>query len=223
MSETVSFLGGAAIAGVAALLLLRGGIESERPNIPAPQPSPAPSVVMPAPASASVVASPSPASNSTDQQNEAQKNELNSLKLQADQQKLELEKLKYHIQLQQSQIQALNTQAKTNTVNVPTVDAAGNPIAPSPHQVATSRETTLNPILTGMLWATGGAVFCLMGGTLLLILFAAFSRQRPRSVQTRRAPYPIDSYERMFHRDRYALPLAETQPMRRVRQPDYDD
>jgi hypothetical protein len=219
MSETVSFLGGAAIAGLAALLFLRGGGIPGYSIPPIPQPSPV--VSTPSPTPVVVVASPSP-DPQNEAQKEAQKNELNNFRVQIEQQKLEIEKLRYYIQQQQGQIQTLALQAKPTPPAVQPVDAAGNPLGKPPQASAASQQDALSPVLTGLLWATGGAGLCLVGGTLLLGIFSNFSRQQSQGGRFRTVPYPMDDYERMYRR-RYALPMSDEQPMRRVKQIDYED
>ncbi len=219
MSETVSFLGGAAIAGLAALFLLKGGGLSSPPQIPSlTQPLTAP-VSLPAAPPASAPATSTPAINPD--RGDALKNEIDSFKVQAERQKLEIDQLKYANQQLQGQVQILATQAKAGAA-VAQVDAAGNPVGA---RTIAAHPADQNPMLTGMIWATGGIVVCLTGGGMLVLMVSALSRQQPRRTRDQGIIYPIDPYPpRMPYRRRYLLPADEQSPipMRRVRQIDYE-
>ena len=223
MSETVSFLGGAAIAGLAALLLLRGGglaspsplSSSTQSPLPVPVALPGPPTVLP---TVPVAPAPAPAVNSD--RSDVLKNELDSFKVQAERQKLEIDQLKYANQQLQGQVQVLATQAKAG-IGLAQVDAAGNPVGSR----ALSHPGDQNPMFTGMLWATGGILLCLTGGGVLVLMVSALSSQRPRRVRDQGLVYPIDAYPpRLAYRRRYALPPDEQTPisMRQVRQVDYE-
>jgi hypothetical protein len=219
MSETVSFLGGAAIAGLAALFLLRGGgLANSLPISSLTQPPIAP-VAVPTPVSAPAPAAPSPAASPD--RSDALKNELDSFKVQAERQKLEIDQLKYANQQLQGQVQLLATQSKAGIANAP-VDAAGNPVLP---RAIAGNPADPNPMFTGMVWAAGGIVLCLTGGTMLVVMISALSRQQPRGMRGQGVIYPLDAYApRMPYRRRYALPPEEQMPMpmQRVRQVDYE-
>lgn len=218
MSETVSFLGGAAIAGVATVVLLRG-IGPGYPVVPPAQPSSVPSVATPstaptaaaAPVAAPVAPAPvapaaSPAPCSAAPLDEARKNDLDAMKLHFDQQKLELEKLKYQLQKQDGLIQSMATQAK-NTPISPSIDSAGNPLASTPPAIPipTTTNQATNPLFSGLLWATAGIVLSLVGGTFLLGIFAMFSRQPPRHRMPPPYPYAQEG-DRPTYRKRYPQP-----------------
>jgi hypothetical protein len=221
MSETVSFLGGAAIAGLAALFLLRGGgLANSLPISSLTQPPSVGPIAVPTPAAAPAPVAPSPSPDRSD----ALKNELDGFKVQAERQKLEIDQLKYANQQLQGQVQLLATQAKAGAV-VQGVDAAGNPLPAGARAIAPPQQDA-NPVFTGMMWATGGVVLCLTGGSMLVLMISALSRQQPRTAMRGQGlVYPIDAYPpRVTYRRRYALPPEEQLPipMQRVRQVDYE-
>lgn len=223
MSETVSFLGGAAIAGLAAIVLVRGTGPSYS-NPPAPQVSPAPTVAPsppPAPVPSPVATSPLPCATASPQ-DEARKNEVDTLKLQAEQQKLEIEKLKLQIQKQDGLIQTVTTQARSG-VSQPGVDPSQGALATSnqPLPIApASQNEMMNPVLTGMLWVAGGLASCLIGGGLILGVLAMFARQQPRRIPPVYY-YPVES-ERSTQRTRYVEPIREQPLPKRARHKTYD-
>jgi hypothetical protein len=231
MNEIVSFIGGVAISGLAALFLLRGGglATSSAPIAPLPQPSSIAPV--PAPIPAPVPVAPSPSLSPSPDRSDALKNELDSFKVQAERQKLEIDQLKYAQQQLQGQVQLLATQAKAGIAATQTVDAAGNPVSAVPRGgVPVPQEThaiqqEANPIFTGAMWAVGGVLLCLTGGNILVLIISALSRQQSRGMRGKRMMEPMDGYPSMPYRKRYVLPREEQMPipMERVRQVDYEE
>lgn len=231
MSETVSFLGGAAIAGVATVVLLRG-IGPGYPIVPPAQPSSVPSVATPsqstapnvaaAPVATAPVAAASPAPCSAVPLDDTRKNDLEAIKLHFDQQKLELEKLKYQLQRQDGLIQSMATQAKSGGAQ-PSVDSAGNPLVPAsqPIPVPTTTNQAMNPFFNGLLWATAGVVLSLVGGTFLLGIFAMFSRQQPRHRMPPAYPYSQEG-DRPSYRRRHAPSPGEQAPSRQAKYGTYE-
>ncbi len=229
MSETVSFLGGAVISGLAALFLLRGGGLANSSPVSPPQLPPVAPVVAPVavPTPAPAPVAPSPAASPD--RNDAIKNELDSFKVQAERQKFEIDQLKYAHQQLQGQVQVLATQAKAGIAPAQPVDAAGNPASAGPRGIApiAAAQQDANPIFTGVMWAMGGVLLCLTGGNILVLIISALARQQPRGMRGKRIVYPMDAYPapRMTYRKRYALPREEQMPIpvERVRQVDYDE
>jgi hypothetical protein len=149
---------------------------------------------------------------------------LDSFKVQAERQKLEIDQLKYANQQLQGQVQLLATQAKAGIAAQP-VDVAGNPIPAGARAIAPAQQDS-NPLFTGMVWATGGVLLCLTGGSMLVLMISALSRQQPRGgMRGQGIVYPIEAYPpRVTYRRRYALPPEDPMPvpMQRVRQVDYE-
>lgn len=168
MSETTSFLGGAAFAGLAALVLLKGGITVGAPNVSNSQALPIPTV------SPSVVAQPT-ASPSPELEDGASIEDVDQLKTLVEQQKTDIEKLRTQVQDQKVAIDTLTTQLK---VNSPAMNASAQVLAED--QIA-------NPLLTGLLWAIGGVVLALGGGLALVGMFVLVARQ-----QTSRSPHTVE-------------------------------
>jgi hypothetical protein len=221
MSETVSFLGGAAIAGLAALFLLRGGgLANSLPISSLTQPPSLAPAAAPAPA-APTPAAPTPAPSPD--RSDALKNELDSFKVQAERQKLEIDQLKYANQQLQGQVQLLATQTKAGMAATQALSGAGNTLPAGQRAIAPQQDA--NSMFTGVMWATGGVLLCLTGGGMLVLMISALSRQQPRGMRGQGIVYPIDAYPpRVAYRRRYALPPEEHMPipMQRVRQIDYE-
>lgn len=206
MSDTTSFLGGAAFAGLAALLVMKGGISIGAPTLgtsqplapavnspvavapqPAPAPAPVPSpVVCPTPSP-----TPSVDAGTTEQ-----------LKSQTQQ----LETLKAQLQNQQTLIENLTTQIKSTPPAV----------VPSPSSLTTAE--LANPILTGLLWALGGVVLTLGGGVILVGMFVLVARQQSprnsRTVEVIHTPPEMPPY--LATRRRPQLPASRRVVTRRV-------
>lgn len=185
MSETTTFLGGAAIAGMAVLVFLRGGVNSPQTsalaplNPPAPISAPATVPVLPPPLTVTPLPTPAvPAQNSYyEQQNQAQKQAFAQLQTAVEQQKAETNKIKDYIRRQQLELEMLKAQAK-----------ATNQPQPSPTsslQATTTAKPELpsNPLILGMLWALGGVVLSFGGALVLITMFAWFARQQQRSAR----------------------------------------
>ena len=165
MSETTSFLGGAALAGLAAVILLRGGITTNSPatsptqplpNYPYPNVSPSPLNSLP----------PATTGTPTASDLEKQRLETEQLKALVEQQRVQTDQLKTQIQSQQALIDTLTAQNKASTLASPRPAAGGG-----------SSDQT-NPILTGLLWALGGMILAFGGGIALVGMFVLFAKQQ---------------------------------------------
>ncbi len=182
MSETTSFLGGAALAGLAAVTLLKGGVNATAPGFTSPQNfqiQPYPTATLPSVGVVPTTAAP------TVYDLEKQRVETEQLKAQFEQQRLQTEQLKAQIQSQQTLIETLNAQNKNNGV-MPVPGKA-------PHeQSLNSDQTSSSPMMTGILWALGGMLLAFGGGLALVGIFVLFSRQqRPsRTIEVIHDEYP---------------------------------
>lgn len=197
MSETTSFLGGAAIAGLAVLLLSRGGAG---PTSLAPQPLPSPSITAYAPPP--TLLAPSPPAYSADY-DDARRAEVEQMKVLLEQQKTETEKLKEQIQKQQAVIETLTTQR----------EVAGQWQNNRSPESAALAEQNSNPVLTGLLWALAGVVLSLGGGIVLVGMFVLLSRQNHNS-RTVEVIHPVDDFQSYLDPGRRYI---QSLPPRRVR------
>ncbi|MCY7321313.1 MAG: DUF3450 domain-containing protein [Phormidesmis sp. CAN_BIN36] len=180
MSETTSFLGGAALAGLAAVTLLKGGVSATAPSFTSPQipVQPYPTATMPSLGVPSTTAAP------TVYDLEKQRVETEQLKAQFEQQRVQTEQLKAQIQSQQTLIETLNAQSKNNGVaSISTKALQGQPL---------NSEQASNPMMTGILWALGGMLLAFGGGLALVGVFVLFARQqRPsRTIEVIHDEYP---------------------------------
>jgi hypothetical protein len=219
MSDTTAFVGGAALAGLAALIFLKGGITIGAPNLSVPQSlpniqsmplPPAPTSVTTLPSPPSVTSSPAPVYS------EKYIAETAELKEQMIQQRSQTEQLKNQLQSQQALIDALTAQSKVNALSNP-------PIAPySPRYgngLPTMADQTNNPMVSGLMWALGGMILTFGGGIALVGMFVLFSKnQRPnRTIEVVHEDYP--SYLPMRRRSQM-LPPRRT--LRRVNAEEID-
>lgn len=199
MSDTTAFLGGAAVAGLAALVLLRGGVNAGSPMV-ATVPQPLPTVPLPSPL-LSPVATASPVTGS-DQQNDVQKFAIDQLTKAVEQQRTESEKLREQVQRQQSVIDALATQARLTSSN----------FQPRPATPSVPPAEQPNSMLNSMMWALGGVALSLGGGIVLVGMFVTLSKQQGRNARSVEIVQPLEDYTYISPDRRY----VQTLPPRRV-------
>jgi hypothetical protein len=187
MSDTTSFLGGAALAGLAALVVLKGGISLGTPSATMP-----PTFSMPqvpgftgsAPVTMPLTPLPNPmgAVPSSDHNGyEAAKYEIKF-----EQMRSQLEQQQQKINAQQAMLDSLAAQSKINQ------------LAPVPqvpqivHPYGNSLDASSNSVMSGLPWALGGVLLTFGGGIALVGMFTLFSRQqRPnRTVEYFQEDYP---------------------------------
>ncbi|NDJ17323.1 SNF7 family protein [Myxacorys almedinensis] len=211
MSDTTSFLGGAAIAGLAAIVLLRGGVSANSPSLPSSQPL-APvqpySTIPPYPVSPGMY--PPGAMGSPVPDYEKQRLETDQLRSQVEQQRTQIDQLKAQAQSQQAFIDTLTAQNKTNGGSALPARATPTPtLNPEPS----------NPVINGLMWALGGMILTFGGGIALVSIFVLFARQqRPsRTIEVFHEDYPTYLTAR---RRSQALPTRRT--IRRVEAEDLD-
>ncbi|MFM2429339.1 MAG: hypothetical protein RLZZ511_552 [Cyanobacteriota bacterium] len=220
MSDTTSFLGGAALAGLAAMIVLRGGINFGAPTMSSPNGS-----LLPVPPSlptmngstqnfsmpGTALPSPSPMpaiANGTDRTYEDAK-----IRLEVDQLKNQIEQQQQQIRSQQGLIDNLTLQAKANNLTPP------SPMAPLPSQYANSQRNDDAGAIAGLPWALGGVLLTFGGGIALVGMMSMFAKQNNRSVRT--VEYVQDDYPpayMMARRRAQALP-----PRRTIRRVDLED
>ncbi len=181
MSDTTSFLGGAALAGLAAIILLKGGVSANTPGLMSPQPLP----VQPYPTATMPTYGVAPTAAPTTYDLEKQRLETDQLKAQVEQQRTQTEQLKAQIQSQQTLIETLTAQTKNAGV-MPI------PARPPQGQLQSTDSSNNNPVMTGILWALGGMLLAFGGGIALVGIFVLFARQqRPsRTIEVIHDDYP---------------------------------
>lgn len=172
MSETTSFLGGAALAGLAAVILLRGGVGSTNAPILAPS-QPLPNYgysVQPGMPTPTV-----PPTTGTDV--DKQRIETEQLKALVEQQRVQTEQLKTQLQSQQALIETLNAQNKAA-------------LSAPPKPVNQGIDNT--PVFSNLLWMLGGVILTFGGGIALVGMFVLFAKQqRPsRTIEVVHDEYP---------------------------------
>jgi hypothetical protein len=200
MSDTTAFLGGAAVAGLAALVLLRGGVNAGSPMV-ATVPQPLPAVPLPSPLLSPAVTA-SPVAGSDQQNNDVQKFAIDQLTKAVEQQRTESEKLREQVQRQQSVIDALATQARLTSSNFqPRPATPSAPLAEQP-----------NSMVNSMMWALGGVALSLGGGIVLVGMFVTLSKQQGRSARSVEIVQPLEDYTYISPDRRY----IQTLPPRRV-------
>jgi hypothetical protein len=212
MSDTTSFLGGAALAGLAAMIVLRGGINLSTPglnNNPAllPMPPSLPQSGMMPSVSNTPLPSPMPTMAAVPT-NERSIYEDAKMRLELDQMKSQIEQQQSQIRSQQSLIDSLNLQSR----------AAGiNPVVPQTiPQISNNADQSLASSLP---WALGGVLLTFGGGLALVGMFSMLARQnRPvRSVE-----YVHDDYPAYLPQRRRVQVLPPRRSVRRVELEDDD-
>jgi hypothetical protein len=190
MSDTKSFLGGAALAGLAALVVLKGGISLGSPSATMP-----PTFSMPqvpgftgsAPVTMPLTPFPNPGSTSLT----ADKNEYEAAKhqIKLEQLQAQLEQQQQKINGQQAMIEALTAQAKVSQQLAPLPTPQVPQIV---HPYGSGVESSSNSVMSGLPWALGGVLLTFGGGIALVGMFTLFSRQqRPnRTVEYFQEDYP---------------------------------
>jgi hypothetical protein len=213
MSDTTSFLGGAALAGLAAMIVLRGGINFGSPTLSSPNGNLLPMPPMMPPTNGSVQSfaapnaafpSPSPVAmlppNTNDRTYEDAK-----MRLEVDQLKTQIEQQQTQIRSQQTLIDNLSLQAKTNSLAAP-VPQLQPAIANNPRNDDQS-------VVSGLPWALGGVLLTFGGGIALVGMMSMFAKQN-RPVRT--VEYVHDEYPAYLSARRRAQALPPRRALRRV-------
>ncbi len=193
MSDTTAFVGGAALAGLAALIVLKGGITIGSPNLSPAQSLPSFSAVPLAtqPATVGVLPAPTMATPSPVSAHDLEKQQLvtEQLKAQIEQQRTQTDQLKNQLQSQQALIDALTAQNKVNPAIQTQSPPYGNRYATGLEAV--DRQTS-SSMVAGLMWALGGMILTFGGGIALVGMFVLFSKnQRPnRTIEVIHEDYP---------------------------------
>ena len=171
MSDSMAFLAGAAFTGVAALVLLKGGLNldpSYFSNSALPPPPPSQT-------SASTPLPPPPATPAVTACNPDQRLDVERLKDRLEEQRNDMAQLKDIMQSQHRQIEALTAQLKENALSVKSNPAP----APAPPQ------QPANQMVLGIVWALAGMVLTIIVGIIVAAVFVLIWQQQrsPRTVQ----------------------------------------
>ena len=204
MSDTTSFLGGAALAGLAALVVMRGGLTIGSPSMPQAQSFQLPQLSLGQgiinPATGQLLPSipgPSPVAGIGRTPYEDAK-----LSVQVEALKAQLEQLQGQMRSQQTVVDTMTTQLRTGMVTpqaIPTV--VPQPVQP----IASVSDQAATNLIAGLPWALGGMVLTFGGGIALVGMFVLLSRQnRGRTIEVVHDDYPA------------YLPNVQTPSRRRV-------
>ncbi len=188
MSDSMAFLTGAALAGVAALFVLKGGDNTGAMQLPTARSLPIPQTnTNPYDTSNPYLTRPplqTPASPGSDMFGQQQ---LNPEQVTAvlERQTDEIEQLKAQLQNQQLLIDNLTAQADINTL--PSQIGAPPAVAPAFEQ----KQEKENVILPGLVWGLGGMAVTVSGGIVVISALALLSKQQrpPRTTYVVQNPY----------------------------------
>jgi hypothetical protein len=213
MSDTTSFLGGAALAGLAAMIVLRGGINFGSPTLSSPNGNLLPMPPMMPPTNGSVQSfaapnaafpSPSPVAmlppNTSDRTYEDAK-----IRLEVDQLKNQIEQQQTQIRSQQTLIDNLSLQSKTNSLAAPVPQ-----LQPA---IANGSRNDDQSVVSGLPWALGGVLLTFGGGIALVGMMSMLAKQN-RPVRT--VEYVHDEYPAYLSARRRAQALPPRRALRRV-------
>jgi hypothetical protein len=204
MSDTTSFLGGAALAGLAALVVMRGGLTIGSPSmIPQqsfqlPQLSLGQGTINPATGQLLPnVPTPSPVAVGRTPYEDAK------LSVQMEALKAQVEQLQNQVRSQQTVVDTVTAQLRTGSLNPqPVQTTLPQPVQPM-HTASDQAATTM---ISGLPWALGGMVLTFGGGIALVGMFVLLSRQNRsgRTIEVIHDEYPA------------YLPNVQTASRRRV-------
>jgi hypothetical protein len=227
VSDTTSFLGGAALAGLAALIVLRGGVNfgsatpgQSSPLLPMP-PMAIPGMstgmgtTMPTTGTGLILPTPGPVIATAPTSNGEKTYEDAKQRIELDQIKSQLEQQQSQIRSQQALIDALTAQNRTaglNPVNA-VVPAMVPQMQNSPMQ--NGHDASL---VSGLPWALGGVLLTFGGGIAVVGMFSMLSRQNGRPNRT--VEYIHDDYPAYLPQRRRVQSLP---PRRTVRRVDLED
>jgi TolA-binding protein len=215
MSESMAFIGGVAVAGLAALLLLKGSGSSMQPNYTVTPQLPAvvaqPQTIMPPTSTypGQMYPNPTPVSPNTEE-----------LRVQIERQKAQLEilqtenvQLKQQNQQLQLQVQNYSNQAQWNAQQQSQHAAAQQAALQQPQDPWWS---------SGIVWAVGGMAITVGGGIVVAGINALFS-QKPRPTRTVQVIHPYNGPTPPLAPVRRPEFLPTRNEARRIETTEYDD
>jgi hypothetical protein len=211
MSDTTSFLGGAALAGLAAMLVLRGGINFGSPTLSSPNGNLLPIPPMMPPTNGSVqsfaapnAAFPTPSPVAMMPPTSDRTYEDAKMRLEMDQLKNQIEQQQTQIRSQQTLIDNLSLQTKANNLTPP---------VPVPQLQMPNPRQEDQSVVSGLPWALGGVLLTFGGGIALVGMMSMFAKQN-RPVRT--VEYVHDEYPAYLSARRRAQALPPRRALRRV-------
>ena len=217
MSESMAFIGGVAVAGLAALLLLKGAGGNPVQNFSSASPQAQQPVVAPPaipPAMQYSYPPQYPPSSSGSFANEQMRSDMERMKLQMENMQREKDQLRNRNEQLQTQIHS-NYQAQLKNLNPQNIQ--------NTPQQAVLPPATENPWWSsGILWAVGGMALTVGGGVVVAGVSALFS-QKPRSTRTVQVIHPYNSPNPTLAPVRRAEFLPPRPEQRRAEVPEYDD
>ncbi|NEO97333.1 MAG: hypothetical protein F6K58_01165 [Symploca sp. SIO2E9] len=189
MSDTMSFLTGAAFAGVAVLFMIKGGDNLSATNLPSTQPLPvSPNNPYETPYNPYLTPPPTSttASPNLNSPNYQQQLELAQIQPMLEQQRTEIEQLKVQMQNQQLLIDSLTSQVDAKSL--PSWENPESAIANSAQPEVQQQD---NKLVSGIIWALGGIAITMSGGVVVLGALALLLRQQrpPRTTYVVQNPY----------------------------------
>ncbi|MER3495052.1 MAG: heterocyst differentiation related protein [Mastigocladus sp. ERB_26_2] len=209
MSESMAFIGGVAVAGLAAILLLKGtGTSLQQPNIAIPQISNLVPQQQPyyAPPNYAPFPQPSPVSPNTDERVAIERAKMENEKLKQENEQLKIQIQQIQAQAQQAQQAAFSFQQQLQSQN-----------AAQLQQQQSQNRWWSSPIV----WAVGGMSLTIGGGIVVAGVLSLFSpKQRPRTVQVIHPYNGSTPPLAPVRRTEFLPPRTEA---RRVDMPEYDD
>lgn len=192
MSDTTSFLGGAALAGLAALVVMRGGLTIGSPSMPSQQSFQLPQLslgqgnINPATGQPLPV-SPTPAVPAVPGRSPYEDAKLD---VKVESLKAQVEQLQLQVRSQQTVMDTMTTQMRTGTL---APQAAPPSVVPQPTLPTISpSDQAATSMLSGLPWALGGMMLTFGGGIALVGMFVLLSRQNRsgRTIEVIHDDYP---------------------------------
>ncbi len=194
MSDTTSFLGGAALAGLAALVVMRGGLTIGSPSMPPQQSFQLPQLSLGQgttainPATGQPLPSlPSPPPVATIPGRTPYEDA--KLSVQVESLKSQLEQLQNQVRSQQTVMDTMTTQIRTGSLAPQSLPSA----MPQPMQpIHSPADQAATSMVTGLPWALGGMMLTFGGGIALVGMFVLLSRQNRsgRTIEVIHDDYP---------------------------------
>jgi hypothetical protein len=219
MSDTTSFLGGAALAGLVAVVVLRGGISfgSNSPVIGGVQPGfslPSAMPNMGVNSSMPTMPLPMPAASPANE-----KQDYDSVKIQfrVEQLQGQVEQQQAQLRSQQVMIDTLSAQSRTGAWNAQQ-PAPAAPNVPQLTPGSAAFEHNNGGLANGLPWALGGVLLAFGGGIALVGMFSLFSRQ---SRPGRTIEFVHDDYSPYLPQQRRRVQVLP--PRRSIRRIDVED
>lgn len=218
MSESMAFIGGVAVAGLAALLLLKGAGGNLAQNFSAASPQAQQPVVAPpvVPAAPQYPYPPqNPSSSPGHFVNEQLRTDMDRIKLQMDNMQRENDQLKNRNEQLQTQINH-QYQAQLKVLSPQNIQN-------TPQQAMLPPAVDNHWLSSGILWGAVGGMALTVGGGVVVAGVSALFSQKPRSSRTVQVIHPYNSSNPSLAPIRRAEFLPPRPESRRTEVPEYED